>query len=130
MINNKLCPRTPRQELDAIINDFKTRGREWENLDIEEQQEICALVALTWKRETINDVLDKVDAVQLVAYMRHVGMSKAKEKAGEYLFTKMQDFLMQFAEQEYLDNPTTIDEGDRIDQAYDRFRDNEMMRDM
>jgi hypothetical protein len=121
---NKLCPRTPRQELDAIIDNHKSDGREWSDLDIEDQQTICALVALTWKRETINDVLDKVDAVQLVAYMRHGQMSKA----GEYLFTKMQDFLMQFAEQEY--NDYVVDDGDRLDQAYDRFRDDQMTRDM
>jgi hypothetical protein len=41
----------------------------------------------------------------------------------------MQDFLMQFAEQEYLDNPTTTD-GDDIDQAYELGKDREMMRDM
>ena len=49
-------------------------------------------------------------------------------KAGEYLFTKMQDFLTQFAEQEY--ENYVVDDGDRIDQAYDRFRDDQMMRDM
>lgn len=117
---NKLCPRTPRQELDAAIDKHKSLHKEWAFLDIEDQQEICALVALTWKSDEHNDVLDKVAALQLIAYMRHGKMSKA----GEYLFTKMQDFLMPFAEQEYQDY--CVDDGDRIDQAYDRMKDEQM----
>jgi len=124
MITNKLYPRTPRQELGALIDNRKSSGREWSDLNIEDQQTICSLVALTWKIDAHNDVLDKVDALQLIAYMRHGQMSRA----GEYLFTKMQDFLTQFAEQEY--NDYVVDDGDRIDQAYDRFRDDQMMRDM
>jgi len=121
---NKLCPRTPRQELDAIIDNHKSCGREFDSLDLEDAQEICALVGLKWGSEQHNDVLDKVDASLLLSYMRH-GQA---EYAGEYLFTKMQDFLTQFAEQEY--NDYVVDDGDRLDQAYDRFKDDQMMRDM
>ena len=121
----KLMPRTPRQELDAAIDNHKSCGREFDSLDLEDAQEICALTGLKWDKQQQNDVLDKVDAHLLLCYMRH----DDKEKAGEYLFTMMQDFLMQFAEQEYLDNPTTTD-GDDIDQAYELGKDREMMRDM
>lgn len=121
---NKLMPRTPRQELDAAIDNHKSCGREFDSLELEDVQEICALTGLKWPGHEQHEVLDRVDAHQLLCYMRH----DDKEKAGEYLFTMMQDFLMQFAEQEYLDNPTRVDDGDEIDMAYDRMRDEQMMR--
>ena len=104
-------PRTARQDLDAMIDHHKSCGREYDELDLEDQQTMCALKALTWADHEQMDVMDGMTGRDFLCYMALMNSDsmRAKELASEYAFTKIQDFMTPFVLEEYAANSTQAD---------------------
>lgn len=106
-----ILTRNYRQELDACIEHHKSCGRDYDDLDLEDQQALCAKVALTWPLHVQQDVFDGLLANPILQQMATLTnpLDGGARKISELVCTAIQNFVDPDARKEYDANPTVTD---------------------